>query len=127
MDDPNQVGFIAHGSEIFWLTGPLPSPRCARLLVQFHQGIDINEIPEDVRRTLAEKWQVQQGFLAIAEQYPLHAKRVKWAINLESLTATGPDVLKGLEFANRLNVPVFSDTGPYSAATNADAWTGTNC
>jgi hypothetical protein len=127
MDDPNQVGFIAHGSEIFWLTGPLPSPRCARLLVKFHQGIDANEIPEDVRQRLNEKWQLQPGFIAIAEAYPLHAKRVKWAVDLESLAAAGPDVLKALEFVNRMNVPVFNDTGPYFPATNADAWTGSDC
>lgn len=127
MDDPNQVGFIAHGSEVFWLSGPLPSPHCARLLVQFHQGINVNEIPEDVRRKLTEKWQILPGFLSIAQQQPLHAKRIKWAISLESIATTGPDVNQAMEFVNELNVPVFSDAGPYFAETNADGWSGSDC
>jgi hypothetical protein len=125
--DRNQVGFIAHGVQGFWFAGPLPSPDCARLLVQFHEGIDIDEIPEDVRRRLNEKWQLQQDFAAVAKRYPDHAKRVKWAINLESLAAEGPDVREALDFINRLNIPVFIDTGPYFPDTIADAWSGEAC
>lgn len=67
------------------------------------------------------------GFLSIAQQQPLHAKRIKWAISLESIATTGPDVNQAMEFVNELNVPVFSDAGPYFAETNADGWSGSDC
>jgi hypothetical protein len=127
MDDPIQVGFIAHGSEVFWLSGPLPSPRCARLLVQFHQGIDLQEIPQDVRERLSEKWPLLPGFFSIAKEHALHAKRVKWGIKLESLSPEGQEVRGALEFVNQRDVPVFNDTGPYFPETDADAWGGEDC
>jgi hypothetical protein len=122
-----QYGYIAHGAQGFWFQGPLPSPKCARLLAQFHGGIDIQEIPPTTREHLNERWQLQPGFPALVGSYPDRGKQVKWAISLESIVAEAPDVKAGLKLVETLQVPVFGDTGPYFGETPADAWTGADC
>ena len=122
-----EYGFIAHGNQGLWFQGPLPSPKCARLLAQFYAGIDIQEIPESTRAVLNQKWPFQGDFPSFAARYPGRAKRIKWAIALESIVAQAPEVRAGLALVESLRVPIFNDAGPFFPSTPAENWIGEDC
>ena len=124
----NEVGFLAHGAQGYWLSGPLPSQECARRLAQFYAGINVNNIPQEVIDSLNRKWQVLGGFKALAESDPLHRKRVSWAVDLESLVPRSRDVNDALAFVAQMGVPIrANESGPFLANSPVEHWKGEDC
>ena len=70
---------------------------------------------------------LQGDFPSLAARYPDRARRVKWAISLESIVAQAPEVRAGLALVESLWVPGFNDAGPFFPSTTAENGVGEEC
>ena len=115
-------GYIAHHTHGFWFKGPLPSPGCARRLVQMYQGIALDALTSVERLALQRKWECLAG-------QPDNLAQVKWVIELEAAVPTpvAKPVSETLGVLRRAEIPIYRDAGPLFGETRGDGWTGESC
>jgi hypothetical protein len=116
-------GYIGHHTEGYWFEGPLPSPRCARMLVQVHAAIDIETITVRTLSRLNHKWHLRSAA-------PPYIGDVHWAIDFEAAVEK-PRATAVVQTLNELrkypHILVHSDVGPMFHETPGDGWTGESC
>jgi len=111
-------GCMIHGNGEYWFEGPMPSMRCARMLIQMYEQKDGDTIPDQY--ALIHRWPL------MSKPDDLWSRRFRWAIELTAPVETSWGRRCTLDAIRRVGIKPHTAPGPWFPEPPEEPWQGTS-